>query len=282
MISIVGMSLSTLAKGNEMLSEDQVRRFHRDGFVKGGRVLGDAEIEELQEEVMRVIRDKDDPRLPQSVRVHNLASVDAPVWQIVNIWQASDNYARLIRNPQITEEIAELTSAAELRIWHDQIQYKPAATGGVNMWHQDAPLWPILTPMTQVTAWVALDDVDVENGCMSMVPGSHRWGDRQAFLSTLKSFTDMPAEFDGHAVEIVDCPVRRGEVHFHHALTWHGSRANTSGRPRRAIAMHFMTDETRYVAAGDHIMKRFVNVADGEVLSGLSFPLVWSASGGTA
>jgi phytanoyl-CoA hydroxylase len=76
-------------------------------------------------------------------------------------------------------------------------------------------------------------------------------------------------------VEVRSCPVRKGEVHYHHALAWHGSPANTSGRHRRAIALHYMTEETRYVASGDHLMKRFVEVADGEVLQGAHFPLVW-------
>jgi phytanoyl-CoA hydroxylase len=76
-------------------------------------------------------------------------------------------------------------------------------------------------------------------------------------------------------VTVKTCPVKKGEVHFHHSLTWHGSHANTSGRPRRAIALHFMTDETRYVAAGQHCMKPFVEVADGEKLRGKHFPLVW-------
>ena len=66
---------------------------------------------------------------------------------------------------KIVEEMAQLTGAAELRIWHDQIQYKPAEIGGTTGWHQDAPLWPIIRPMTEVSAWVAMDDVDVENGC---------------------------------------------------------------------------------------------------------------------
>ena len=108
------------------------------------------------------------------------------MWQIVNIWEASEPFFKLIHNPTIVEEMAQLTQAKVLRIWHDQIQYKPAQTGGVNMWHQDAPLWPILAPMTEVTAWVALDDVDEENGCMSMVPGSHLWGDHMSDLAKLK------------------------------------------------------------------------------------------------
>jgi ectoine hydroxylase-related dioxygenase (phytanoyl-CoA dioxygenase family) len=143
------------------------------------------------------------------------------------------------------------------------------------MWHQDAPLWPILAPMTEVSAWVALDDVDPENGCMSMVPGSHRWGNHIDFLNTLPDFNALPAEFEGHAVEVRPCPVRRGEVHYHHAMTWHGSPANVSGRPRRAVALHYMTQETRFVSNGEHVMKPFVEVADGEVMRGEHFPLVF-------
>ena len=78
---------------------------------------------------------------------HNEA---APVWQIVNIWEASPPFKTLTTNAVICKEMAQLTGADSLRIWHDQIQYKPAGTGGVNMWHQDAPLWPIIAPMTEV------------------------------------------------------------------------------------------------------------------------------------
>jgi ectoine hydroxylase-related dioxygenase (phytanoyl-CoA dioxygenase family) len=258
----------------------QIADFHAKGFLNGGHVLVDEEVEVLRGEVMRVIEERDRSDIPQPVLVRNLSrDENAPVWQIVNIWQASPPFRRLIDHPQITKAIAQLTGASELRIWHDQIQYKPAAIGGVNMWHQDAPLWPILAPMTEVSAWVALDDADESNGCMSMVPGSHRWGNTIDFLNTLKRFEEMPSSYDGHEIEVVLCPVKKGEVHFHHALTWHASHNNTSGRPRRAIALHYMTQETRYVASGNHVMKEFVEVADGEVMRGQAFPRVYSSVG---
>ena len=184
-------------------------------------------------------------------------------------------YRALLSRVKITEEIGQLTGASALRIWHDQIQYKPARVGGVNMWHQDAPLWPIIEPMTEVSAWLALDDVDVENGCMSMVPGSHQWGDQISFVRGLDGYDGMPDTFEGNQVAVVPRPVRQGEVHYHHALTWHGSHANTGERPRRAIAIHYMTEETRYVAIGNHTMKPFVEVGDGELMRGEHFPLVW-------
>lgn len=262
-----------------MLSPEQISEFKQQGYLRGSKVLTDAEVEALRADVERVIADRARSDVPQPVLCHNFTgNDDAPVWQIVNIWEASEAYAKLIRHPVICEEIAQLTGAQELRIWHDQIQYKPAAKGGVNMWHQDAPLWPIIAPMTEVTAWVALDDVDVDNGCMSMVPGSHLWGDHMHRLHLWKDFyKDVPSEFEGHRVTVRTCPVKKGEVHFHHGLTWHGSHANTSGRPRRAIALHYMPGETRYVASGEHVMKRFAEVADGEKMQGRHFPLVWSS-----
>lgn len=260
-----------------MLTPAQVSEFKTQGYLRGATVLTDEQVEVLRSEVERVIEQRDRPDVKQPVMCHNFTKNEAaPLWQIVNIWEASAPYAELTRNPTICEEMAQLTGASALRIWHDQIQYKPADNGGVNMWHQDAPLWPIIAPMTEVTAWVALDDVDVDNGCMSMVPGSHLWGDHMAMMRDWKDFEkDVPAEFEGHAVTVKKCPVKKGEVHYHHSLTWHGSHANKSGRNRRAIALHFMTEETHFVASGEHPMKPFVTVADGELLQGEHFPLVW-------
>ena len=259
-----------------MLTKEQIDFFHTNGFVNGSKVLSDNEVDILRLEIDRVIEHQNDSSIPQPVLLRNLSGNDnAPVWQIVNIWEASSPFKNLISRETIVEGLAQLTNATTLRIWHDQIQYKPAQIGGVNMWHQDAPLWPILAPMTEVTAWVALDDVDVDNGCMSMVPGSHLWGNYIDFLNSFKSYEDMPSEYQGHKIEIVRCPVKKGEVHYHHALTWHGSHANTSGRPRRAIALHYMSQDTRYVASGEHVMKTFVEVVDGDVMQGGHFPVVY-------
>jgi phytanoyl-CoA hydroxylase len=268
------VSATPAPKQAPALTQREVATFDRDGYLSGPRVLDDQQVEELRDEMERVLRAEGQG--PQPVMLRNLGDDDSsPVWQVVDIWRASPAFERLVFHPWITTAIGRLTRATSLRIWHDQVQYKPAAVGGVNMWHQDAPLWPVLRPMTEVSAWVALDDVDEANGCMSMVPGSHRWGDRMAYLETLESFDDLPATFEGHDLTEVRRPVRAGEVHFHHALTWHGSRPNQSGRPRRAVALHFMTERTRFVAGGEHVMKQFIDVEDGRPVAGEYFPVVW-------
>jgi phytanoyl-CoA hydroxylase len=263
-----------------MLAPAQVEQFKAQGFLSSSKVLSGRKVDVLRRELERVMRETANPEVPQPISIRNLNGSSAtPVWQIVNIWEASEPFQRLISHPKIVEEVAQLSGAKELRLWHDQIQFKPASLGGVNHWHQDWPYWPSIAPWNeQVSAWIALDDVDEKNGCMSMVPGSHLWGNCIEFLQGLPDFTAMPERYEGHEIEVRRVPVKKGEVHYHHSLTWHGSHENHSGRPRRAIACHYMTEKTCFVASGNHMMKRFVEVADGQKLEGEHFPLVWAES----
>ena len=265
---------TTLESG--IIDEAKLKAYQDDGFVLGGQVITDEEVEELRSELQRVIDEQEDASKPQPYSLVNFTgNPDQPVWQIVNIWQASDAFRRLINNSIIVEAAAKLLGSPEMRIWHDQIQYKPAERGGVNGWHQDAPLWPVCTQGDQVTAWVALDDVDLDNGCMQMVPGSHKWGDCMQDLNFVQQFDILPETYKGDKVSTRTCPVKKGHVHFHHSHTWHGSNVNESGRPRRAIALHFMGESTKFVGAGMHLIKPLIEVADGEKIEGSSFHRVF-------
>ena len=254
-----------------MLSEADVRSFEERGFVTGGRVLEADAVDELRAELARVSAEQDATDGAKPVLDRDIGQERAPVQQVVNIWQASPAFRRLLQHPRIVAEVVQLTGARELRVWHDQIQYKPPRTGGTTHWHQDAPAWPVITPDVQVTAWVALDDVDLDNGCMWMVSGSHRWGE----VSLPDPGEELPATFGGHSVSAEPRPVLAGHVHYHHCLTWHASFPNRSGGPRRAIAIHYMPEQTRYVQEGEHPMKPFVQVQDGRQLTGDAFPQVY-------
>ena len=262
-----------------MLTSSQIDEFHCNGFLNGGRILTDRELEALRADLDHILEKGPDgftSEEPQPVSFRNMSqrgdeSAALAVWQIVNIWEASPAFGRLIYHPSIVKGISRLTDALNLMVWHDQIQYKPANHGGATRWHQDAPLWPIILPMTPVSAWIALDDADEENGCMWMVPGSYKWGDQMDFLRTQQHLEQReefmniegfapPADSEVKAVAPQPRPVKSGEVSFHHSLTWHGSPFNRSDRPRRAIAIHYMTGESRFVASGQHLMKQFVTL----------------------
>ena len=275
------------------LTNDQVTDFHRDGFLTIDSLLNEEEVQELRDELERVMAIGEEGygnRTPRPALISNTVS-DAErggvYWHIVNIWEVSPAYRRLMYHPFIVRAISQLTGARELLIWHDQLLYKPPRAGGATRWHQDAPLWPIIRPMTPVSAWIPLDDTTVENGCMWMVPGSHRWGDQIAFLTTqthLRSIEEFdriepfapPSNAEIRDVRPEPRPVRCGAVSFHHSMTWHGAPQNLSARPRRAIAISYMTGEARFVASGQHIMKQYVSIEDGELMSqaGPHFPVV--------
>ena len=278
-----------------MLTTRQIERFHQDGFLNSGPVLRQSEVDEITEGLEAILEIGPDgfaEGRPRPVLFHDMKSrgggvSPSPVWQIVNIWEASPAFERLIYHPFVVKAVSQLTGQRDLQVWHDQIQYKPASAGGPTNWHQDAPLWPIIKPMTPVSAWIPMDDADEENGCMWMVPGSHQWGNQIEFLRTqrhLESLADFsaieafepPDGTDVTQVKPRPWPVRRGEISFHHSLTWHGSPHNTSGRPRRAIAIHYMTGEACFDASGNHVMRQFVELPDGAPMAGAGphFPVV--------
>src|ERR1051325_3810234 len=98
-----------------MLSPQEVATFKADGFLLGGRVISDEQVGILQEEMQRVIRDAGRTQMPPSVRIRNLtSSAQTPMWQIINIWQASEPFHQLMFNPKVIEEVAQLTDARQL------------------------------------------------------------------------------------------------------------------------------------------------------------------------
>lgn len=260
------------------LTEAEVAEFHERGYLMGPVVLTESQADALRTRMEDVIAERGKAK-PELLR--NLTGDQAAVvYQIVNIWQADDLFEDHIYHPDICSMVAQLMDYPVLRVWHDQVQYKPARIGGPTNWHQDHPYWPIIQPPDLISAWLALDDATVENGCMRMVPRSHRWGahkegtigtDPDGFLP----LPDMALVPPGETIEIVPCEVRKGQVMFHHCLTWHGSPPNKGDRGRPAIAVHYMPGYTRYEPQGDHPMHHHVTVAPGEILAGEHFPTVW-------
>lgn len=274
-----------------MLTPEQLREFEERGFVKGAVVLDADQVETLRAELDAVLEGRSvrPPVLNRNLlggdrEYGTQMSKSETVVQVVNIWMASDAFLAHARHPVICAEVAQLCATDTLRIWHDQVQYKPPVTGGPGGWHQDHPAWPILQPPDLVSAWVALDDAVIDNGCMWMVPGSHRWGSQRGYIRATPDYLPVHREPErlppGARVEAVPFEIRKGQVGYHHCLTWHGSRPNRSSRKRRAIAVHYMPGHIRYEPAGAHVMGQFVEVQPGEVLAGEHFPVVFRRDAG--
>ena len=83
-----------------MLSQEQIDFFHANGYVNGGKVLSDEEVDVLRSEIMRTIEERDRTDVPQPVMVRNLRDESSPVWQIVDIWMSSEPFHQLIAIPR--------------------------------------------------------------------------------------------------------------------------------------------------------------------------------------
>ena len=110
-------------------------------------------------------------------------------------------------------------------------------------WHQDNYYSNLhLTP--SLSAWIALLDSTAENGCMRVVPGSHRKGvlpheEKGNANNLLKLGQEIQVEVnEADAVEVV---LRAGEMSLHHAAIIHGSRSNRSDTQRLGFIVRFVT-----------------------------------------
>ena len=111
--------------------------------------------------------------------------------------------------------------------------------------HQDGYyFW--LDPCDALTLWLALDDVDEENGCVRYVPGSHRRDMRPHARTNVLGFSQGIADYGQRDDVEVPCPARRGDIIAHHALTIHRADANRSAnRSRRSFGFIYFAERAR-------------------------------------
>ena len=95
-----------------------------------------------------------------------------------------------------------------------------------------------------LTAWIALDDADSENGALRYRSGSHANGVVPHTRAPHNIVTITEEAAGGH--EEVVAAVERGGVVFHHGAAMHSSGSNTSGRQRRAYGVHYLRRGARF------------------------------------
>ncbi|MFG1628304.1 phytanoyl-CoA dioxygenase family protein [Kribbella sp. NPDC049227] len=126
--------------------------------------------------------------------------------------------------------------------------FKPPGARGQAM-HQDNTFLRA-DPETCLAAWIAIDDVDAENGGLAVVPGSHKTElvcPEPADLT--ESFTNAEVPIP-EGLRKVQTKMKAGDVLFFHGSVVHGSRPNSSAdRFRRALIFHYIPEDSREIAA---------------------------------
>ena len=222
--------------------------FSDDGYQVARGLFSADEAAALREHVMSVRRRHRDR--------HDLVGVDAGARdplrrypRMAQLHRWDDTTLRWLLDARLREALTALLGAEPYAV-QSMVYFKPAGSRGQAL-HQDN-FYLRAEPGTCMAAWLALDAADEENGCMMVVPGSHRW----PVLCTEKadttvSFTDVTVPLAGQR----PVPVRMdpGDVLFFNGSLVHGSFPNTStDRFRRALIGHYVEGAAERVARYYH------------------------------
>lgn len=211
-----------------MDTETARRRYAEDGYVIFRGVLDPDLLAEANRHVDWLLTRHPDLR-PEELG-HDLARTD-PFW------------IRLVSDPRLVD-IGEIFLGPDIALFATHYICKPPFSGRRVGWHQDGAFWP-LDPMEAVTLWVAITGSTPVNGCLRVVPGSHRTelsGMRESAGDNVLS-AEMAVEVDeSSAVDLVLAP---GDVSVHDPAIHHGSEPNTSDRWRRGLTIRYIATSTR-------------------------------------
>lgn len=247
--------------GTTVLTEQQWNDYSRDGFLHLGKVLETAELEALRQRAddlalgnvknpdvqMQLDTGGAYEELPAAVKGFDRGTM---LYRKIQGLETDDLFASLVRHPLFLEVCArQYGPHVPISIFRAMVMNKPAGQGTVLPWHQDGgDVWALdRDPL--VTIWVALDPATRANGCMEIVPGTHRLGLLSLYGSTVE---------EEHVAR--HCPPERVqplEVEAGHAVllhNWliHRSGVNPTSTPRRAFTACYMDGRTQSILTGNH------------------------------
>jgi ectoine hydroxylase-related dioxygenase (phytanoyl-CoA dioxygenase family) len=164
---------------------------------------------------------------------------------------------RLAGDPRLVAEVEAIVGPG-VSVYFSQIFFKAPEGGGPKPAHQDNFYFGPTDREGVVTAWIALDDATLENGCLYFGDGSNAGPVYPHFAPEGEPFNlQLPAAILERQ-PMTPAPVRKGGVSFHHGNTFHQSAANHSTAWRRACALHYVRNDVEFATPAlpyDHALK---------------------------
>jgi phytanoyl-CoA hydroxylase len=237
----------------EKLGDAHLEQFRRDGFLAVDGVYSPAEIDSAKAALSFLVGggrpEFDGISFEEGVDVTNLSS-DAREPFVRKLMFFVDHEPRLramMQKPAMVGLVRRIVGS-EVTMIQDMALLKPAHIGTEKPWHQDAAYFAIEPLEMILGTWTALDDANLDNGCMHVIPGSHRAG-------PVAHYHDRDCQIPDDVVaadQVVAVPLRPGGVMFFSGLLHHGTPPNASSQRRRALQFHFASVNCRRTDAAGH------------------------------
>ncbi len=224
-----------------MITEAQVQSFVDDGFLVVKALVGPSDVEAARNDATLFAQGHyPAENLPADGR---MLAVHFPHW-------VSEVALGLVHHPGLVDVVSKV-AGAHLAHWHGRVKcmqsmlfLKPPGLQG-QAWHQDERFIPT-RDRSLIGAWIALDDATTENGCLWVIPGSHRDGVLYPFRDHGRpdEFDPTDEAYDFDAAGAVPVEVQTGDVVFFNGYLLHRSLKNRTNGTRRALVNHYMSSSS--------------------------------------
>jgi ectoine hydroxylase-related dioxygenase (phytanoyl-CoA dioxygenase family) len=160
---------------------------------------------------------------------------------VPDIIDRDPDWLRFGAMPQILDAVAQIIGE-DIIIWGSALFCKAGKGGRATPWHQDGHYWPI-RPLQTVTVWIAIDDVNSENSCLRVIPGSHR--ERISYSHDIDNSDTIILNQVLKAEHLKSAPPRDielapGRFSIHDVYLIHGANPNNSGKRRAGMVFRYM------------------------------------------
>lgn len=254
------MNETTVSAGQFAATPEELKQWDELGYIIREGVFSPEECDELVERAAHLA--SDEGGMPARRVAQNALSAEqkqqepnaAPVMHAVRRPHIYDAQFRTqARDPRITDVVASLIGP-DLATLNTLFIFKAPGVGLPFPWHQDMFFFQkrFETPTTCGT-WQAMDDATTENGCMWVVPGSHKMpilehdlpgdGPQQEEFRKAR----VPTEDDARAIPV---EIPKGSVLFFHGYLLHKSGHNHSTKYRRTYVAHYVSGQAKDLNTG--------------------------------
>ena len=236
--------MTTPRREKYRVSIDQICFFGHNGYLKVQGIISDSELAELDEHSMNMAMNRVDLRLPEDVKPRNEgtspAEMEDKYFRFIQFHRHLEIHEHFMLHPGILD-VLEVLIGPDVMTMQSMLFLKPPGKPG-QAYHQDS-FYIDTAPDTLCGAWIAIDDCDEENGCMSAIPGSNLFPVFQNVTSP-----ESTDDFQEELTEVVGVEDRKeaflkakaGDVIYFHGHLIHRSRQNRSrDRFRRAYVCHY-------------------------------------------
>ncbi|HEY3328380.1 MAG TPA: phytanoyl-CoA dioxygenase family protein [Capsulimonadaceae bacterium] len=244
------------------LSPEIVAQYHRDGYISLPDILSPVEIVAARDAFTQMVRERiargDAPPPPDSPMVQFEAGFDTAegdieaaelrVRKFMFFVRSQPTLAALVQPDHIICRIVKQLIGPSPIMFQDMALVKPAFIGSEKPWHQDNAYFSVAPLDSICGVWIALDDAEVANGCMHVLPGRHKDG-----ALTHHHGTDCEIATDKLPLsEVLPVPIAAGGAMFFYGMLPHQTPPNRSPDRRRALQFHFRTADSRILPADEY------------------------------